>query len=643
MRRQLSSALTLFPLLMTLLVLPACAQTPTAAQPPQPIERDPWPFGEGADYLDRFAIGKWWEMDYSRNNQRWLRRLRDVPREEALAFVLYTHQDGVLKLTAQCYPLLPTEPQEVTLEFQRDGQWVQADTQPVQYPGWSAHFRVEDWDNTQNVRYRVRLGRLSAFTGLIRRDPIDQDTIVVASLSCNSNRDRGDRARIVANLLHEDPDLLFFAGDQSYDHNQHTAAWLLWGRQFRDVLRDRPVVTIPDDHDIGQPNLWGEGGRHAERDHDGGYVHSPIYVNMVERCQTWHLPDPYDPTPIQQDIGVYYTSLNVGGIDFAIIEDRKFKSGPNGKIPQMGPRPDHINDPSVDVSLLDQPGLVLLGERQLNFLSAWGQDWTDVQMKCVLSQTNFCGAVTHHGNPNNWLVADLDSNSWPQSGRNEALRAIRRATAVHLAGDQHLAVVTQHGIDEFRDGPFTLVSPAIVNNYYGRWWMPTEQMQAGQNPLPAELNPAGLPSTGDYFDGLRNRITMYAYVNPHRPNAGVTTPNGNGAGYAIARFHKPTQTITLEAWSREADVPGGDGPYAGFPITIHMNDNDGREPVMFLQLEFDYENPVVQVVEDSTGEVLYTRRIVGDTYSAPVYSEGSYTVRAGVDVPDTVVEYTADR
>mgnify|MGYP001813075795 CR=1 FL=1 len=50
---------------------------------------------------------------------------------------------------------------------------------------------------------------------------------------------------------------------------------------------------------------------------DGGYFYHHEYVKMVERCQTAHLPDPYDPTPVQQGIGVYYTDLNVGGVDFA--------------------------------------------------------------------------------------------------------------------------------------------------------------------------------------------------------------------------------------------------------------------------------------------------------------------------------------
>ena len=52
------------------------------------------------------------------------------------------------------------------------------------------------------------------------------------------------------------------------------------------------------------------------------------YVKRVERAQTSHLPDPYDPTPIQRGIGVYYTQYNWGRISMAILEDRKFKTGP---------------------------------------------------------------------------------------------------------------------------------------------------------------------------------------------------------------------------------------------------------------------------------------------------------------------------
>lgn len=115
----------------------------------------------------------------------------DVPREEVIAFALYTQDRGVLKLTAQLYPLKPDESREARLEFLRDVKWSEAVKTPVLFPGWSAHFRIEAWDATKDVPYRVRHGDHAIFEGVILRDPIDKDQIVVANMSCNSSRTTG--------------------------------------------------------------------------------------------------------------------------------------------------------------------------------------------------------------------------------------------------------------------------------------------------------------------------------------------------------------------------------------------------------------------------------------------------------------------
>jgi len=569
-----------------------------------------------------------------------LRKSVRVPRDQVVGFALHTHDRGVLKMLAQLYPLKPDEAREVRLELKENGTWREVARAPVIYPGWSAHFRLERWDATRDVPYRVRHGAAAVFEGLVRKDPIDKDVVVVASLSCNSNQDRGDRDEIVSKLKQQNPDLLFFAGDQSYDHAEHTAAWLLWGKQFREVIKDRPVVTLPDDHDIGQGNVWGEGGIVADSTagDSGGYYYPAEYVRMVDRCQTRHLPDPVDPRPIAQGIGVYFTRLRVGGIDFAIVEDRKFKSGPKGKIPQMGPRPDHIREEGYDPKQIDLPGLQLLGERQLAFLHAWGQDWEGARMKAVLSQTAFCGAVHLHGSRENRLLADLDCNGWPQSGRNAALVEIRRALASHLCGDQHLTVVVKHGIDEFRDGPFAFTNPAIVNTYYGRWWEPAGR-RAGTNPIPG----SSLPWTGDYLDGLYNKITMFAYANPTFDTMQELKQNRSdpkamlGDGYGLVRFDKKTGRTTFECWPRYADLAQGDAAqYPGWPIAFHMSENDGRKvaghlPTVIIEGATD---AVVQVVNEADGDILYTRRIQGSSFRPPVYSLSNYTVRVGRDRPD---------
>ena len=588
------------------------------------------PFGAAFPNLDSLATGEWWARPRPRQNPP---PSMDVPREEVVAFALYLHHGGVLKVNAQLFPLRPGEPREARLELKRGDAWVEVARAPVLYPGWDAHFRVQDWDASKDVAFRVRHGDRALFDGLIRRDPKDKEEIVVANMSCNSSRTTGLRPEILDSLRHHDPDLLFFAGDQTYRHTEHTAGWIEFGLQFRDVMRDRPTLCIPDDHDVGHPNLWGESGKRSLRtdNADGGYFYPVEYVNQVQRQQTGHLPDPVDPTPVERGIGVYFTRITVGGVDFAILEDRKFKSGPEGKIPQMGPRPDHINDPAYDPKSIDLPGLQLLGERQEKFLRTWTQDWTGSEMKCVLSQTAFCGAVHMHGKRDARLLADLDCNGWPQSKRNLALEEIRRAWAVHLCGDQHLAVVVKNGIREFGDGPYGFTSPALVNTIYGRWWHPLDE-KPGPNPVPG----SPLPWTGDFHDGLGNKLSMLAYANP----PAINDEKQRADGYGIARFNKLKRTITFECWPRFSDAKQGNkAQFPGWPITVAMESNDGRKvharlpPVKLPGIA----RPVVQVIAEATGEILYTVRSQTESFVPRVYAPGRYTVRAGQDRPDTVV------
>ena len=522
-----------------------------------------------------------------------------------VAFAIYTLHNKTLKLSAQLFPLFPKESRDIHLEVKKGDQWKKIATTKVNDLGWSGLFRLEQWDDSVDVPYRVRHGAKAMFEGAIRKNPKDHEEIVVANLSCNSSRDRMGRENMVRNLKIINPDMLFFAGDQHYDHTEHTAGWLMWGMQFRDVLKDRPVVTIPDDHDVGQGNLWGEGGIKGKGiGNFGGYIYDAAYVKQVERCQTAHLPDPYDPTPVAQGIGVYYTNYNLGGVDFAILEDRKFKSGPNGKINNPNSRVDHIRDPEFDTKSLDKPGLTLLGERQLKFLHQWGTDWkADVQMKAVLSQSPFCGGAHLHGGSDpakSRLIADLDCNGWPQTGRNKAIKAMRKSFAVHLAGDQHLAILAQYGVDEFRDASWALVSPSIVGKVYGRRWLPLGE-KAGANRDPK----SPLPWTGDYYDGLHNRLTMYAYANPDKVY--------KGSGFCRGALQQRKQTNHSRVLTRIMDLSKADAhQYTGWPRVIDQLDNFRPKDWGTLgKLTFNRENPVVQLLDAESGKVIYTLRIKG--------------------------------
>ena len=127
-----------------------------------------------------------------------------------------------------------------------------------------------------------------------------------------------------------------------------------------------------------------------------------------------------------------------------------------------------------------------------------------------------------------------------------------------LAGDQHLATVIKHGIDDYGDGPWAFVVPAIVNNYYSRWWWPEDE-KPGKNPNPE----TELPWTGDYLDGFQNRISMRAYANPDGPS--------NGAGYGLIRFNKEKKEVTFECWPREEDVTSGQAQqFEGWPVVVGL-------------------------------------------------------------------------
>lgn len=591
------------------------------------LNETPQPFGPEFPKLDSLAVGEWWKAVPPKQNSP---PTMNVPRDQVIAFALYAHDTGVLKLTSQLYPLRPGEGREAHLEFWRNGRWVETARAPVIYPGWSAHFRIAPWDAARSVRYRVRHGASASFEGVIRRDPQDKNEIVVANMSCNSSRTTGLRPEILDGLKARDPDLLFFAGDQTYRHTEHTAGWIEFGLQFRDVMRDRPTITIPDDHDVGHPNLWGANGKQSMRkdNADGGYFYPIEYVNMVQRQQTWHLPDPADSAPVERGIGVYFTRMRVGGIDFAILEDRKFKSAPLGNVPQKGPRPDHIIDSKYDPKSVDLPGLELLGARQEKFLRDWHQDWTGAQLKVALSATAFCGAVHLHGTETNRLLADLDCNGWPQTGRMRALEELRRARAVHLCGDQHLAVVVKHGLKDWGDGPYAFTSPALVNTIYGRWWQPTDEA--------IDSSGSGvLPWTGNYRDGLGNMISMLAYANP----TNIRDERQRADGFAIARFNKKKRTVTFECWPRFGDAKSGKRTqFPGWPITVKMDANDGRRPVAWLpELQFSgVRNAVVQIVSDATGEILYTIRTPADRFQPPVFANGKYTMKVGRDQPERI-------
>jgi len=68
-----------------------------------------------------------------------------------VAFGLYTVSNGILKLSAQLYPLYPDESREVRLEIREEGKWKEIQVSKVNDLGWSALFRVEKLGIPQRI------------------------------------------------------------------------------------------------------------------------------------------------------------------------------------------------------------------------------------------------------------------------------------------------------------------------------------------------------------------------------------------------------------------------------------------------------------------------------------------------------------
>ncbi len=357
-------------------------------------------------------------------------------------------------------------------------------------------------------------------------------------------------------------------------------------------------MTIPDDHDVFHGNVWGAGGRTtppgltgAEAQDQGGYRLPADWVNMVQRTQTSHLPNPSDPTPSDQGIEHYFTDILYGGVSLAVLEDRKFKAPPKLLLPAADVWNGWAQNPEFDArSEADPPGASLLGRAQEEFLEEWAEDWADgAWMKVVLSQTIFGNVATIPAEAMNGSVipslpipepgayvagdkmaADMDSNGWPPSGRDRALRAMRkgfrRASGGRSTPGQHHPIrsgrLRRRPLRPLRSLRGQLLAQAMVSS------------GARRQPGPG----ARRPTPGISLDGFGNHMTVLAVSNPARWGQEPATLHDRAPGYGIARFDRATREVSLEAWPRWADPGAGGSPYPGWPVRFRQGEGYGEEP-----------------------------------------------------------------
>jgi alkaline phosphatase D len=583
-------------------------------------------------------------------------------------WTMHTLSRNTLKMTAQLPPVSESENQVAELQVNNNGQWQTISAAGMDPDARNVTWRDDNWDSSKDHEYRVLFkyidsygeNSVAEYAGKIRRDPVDRP-LRMGSLTCQYWLGF-PYSPLVKNLELSNPDILYFSGDQIYEWNggygvvrwpedeaivNYLGKWYMFGWAFGDLMRDIPTIVTPDDHDVYHGNLWGEGGVPCDDQHlikvtnnietsdKKGFLQTVGFVNMVNTTQCSHLPDPYDPSPIEQGMSVWYTGIDYGRISFAVVSDRIFKSAPE-RVSHWEGRHDHILSPLEDPGSIEDEELELLGERQEIFIEEWIRDWKDVDMKALLSQTPFSAAATNHGQYEGYLYADLDAGGWPKTARDRAVRIIRKGFAFHITGDQHLTSIIQYGVESFRDAGYSY-SPPAISVIYSRWFRPDELG------MPVQNRPAhGLPNTGEYVDAFGNPNYVYAIGNPGDFNLGSNryeNEDRKAAGYGMVIFDKDQRTITIESWRFLADVenPGPDDQFPGWPLTISQSDNYGREAKAWLptlNIEGD-PDPVVEVINQETDEFEYSVRIRGNKYIPKVFSEGLYTIRLGYPERDS--------
>ncbi len=490
----------------------------------------------------------------------------------SLLWSQYGLANNTLKIAAHtdADPLNPVDA-SAELWLNHQGVWGKVMDSQIDSLTAMAVFRVEDWQQESEVPYRIKSGK-SSLEGIIRANPKNAEVLDLMVVACVNDK-WFPYELAVAQMIRQDPDLVFFAGDQIYESNaggevvlcenesevpeamaNYLAKWRKFGLTFRDLLKDRPSIMITDDHDVYASDLWGDGGRRMIGDRTtGGYPQHPLWVNAVEETQTWHLPDAAAKGPWGDGINAYFTALEYGGVSFAILEDRKFKSPPSEVVTKaindpLSKRPNRtpevIMDPAFDASLLDRADLQLLGGIQEAFVREWAlQVAEEKKLAAVLSQSPFV-------NIGNYDVryGDMDANGWPQSARNRALAAIAPSKAIMLAGDIHFGTLHQHGIDAWGDGPWGYSVPAFASKQ-NRKWGPAVPPQGREIP--------GIDGSGNHHDRFGNKITVAA-----------TAPGANG--YGMVRFNKQEMTIICELHSMNAEREPDQKRIPGWPLRIEV-------------------------------------------------------------------------
>jgi hypothetical protein len=579
----------------------------------------------------------------------------------------YTLSRNSLQMTAQLPPLAKKHLQPVRLEISRKGKkWKEVAQARITTPGWTASFRIKDWNSRHDWLYRLsyplnETGEIHRFQGTIPKEPPQVTELAALQNNRETSYPMGNRfnfspanidfphQEMIQNLKQHRPHMILFAGNQvrrevpvAYEGDRPEKAyldylyrWYLFCWAYGELTKDLPSVLLPGPQDFYQDSLWGgtEETQSHQPSNKGGYQMPAPFVNMVQRTQTGHLPEPYDPSPNNEGIPAFYTDMLYGGIHFALLEGRKFKSPPPRILEQANTQPGNRQEE-------DNARLTLYGERQLEFLRHWAEDWNGVHIKAVLSDAApACIWTQSQSKDNNGDTSqvhsalynltvdpvkakDQNTNGWPPEGRDAALRIIRKAHAPIITGGENPSHVVQHGIQNWKDAIYSYGIPPLYSNGLRGWYI-SDTSRVSKNSIS--------PFTGNFQDGFGNHVSLRAIANPYIPGPQPNTNFNKGAGYGMVRFDKYRQRITFTSWPAQAN-PENNAPFPGWPVSLKVEENYRKPASMSLPQILTQglgAHPVFKVYPANGDELVYARRAADSIFQPPAVNKTFYNIVVG--------------
>lgn len=582
--------------------------------------------------------------------------------------VFFTTHEHQLFLNAQFAPVCKDKPIEATLELSPPGenQWTEAQKNTIDPISLTATFHLKNFDNATGTDYRISIpadpGSNTSqryYTGTIPPDPETKEQITLAAFShmqatSKPIANRFDFVKPDIAFPFEDylksahnqaPDVLVFAGGQVFRdfptelhnktdiHLDYLYKWGLFCWATNEYTRNTPTIIVPSATDYYQEELWGEGGKtappfkgdtlppfysndkqglHRWQCEQGGFVMPADFISLVEKTQTSHMP----PSKIP---GAFFTSINIGGVSFAVVEDKKFKSSPSVALPDAMYANHLVRNPWIfDPSFLNSPTASLLGDAQTIFLTKWASDFKASSCKILISNSLFA-SLTPAITADSILVAsgntlssppirvatppglfDLGQNGWPQNKRNLILKTLRQAHALHLCAERNQGALIHYGTDLWNDAGYAFnIAPLTTGNQ--RTWKKSQD---------------------DVPDMLGNKVSI--------THLAKNAQNKVLAGFSTLVFERKSQKLRCTCLTN-AGTEKLPEPASGWPVEILVQDNYGKQAIGFLptiSVVGLQKPPVVQLFSKS-GELIYSYRATSYKLRPRVFEWGSYTIVVG--------------